>query len=166
VEKKYKARERLAKVEPALEEQFQASRVLGEWVCVSPVPGPCRSWLWSWRYDTVHPLYYDSVGISRSGVMVPCPLSHSHVDFSCGSRGLVLCSLVDSFHHFRGTCYAYLEGKLQMNVAGSSEVVTTFWSVQCDSWKHHISKPVNFFIQFGSVFVFLLIQVYWHWIML
>jgi len=32
VEKKYKARERLAKVEPALEEQFQASRVLGEYV--------------------------------------------------------------------------------------------------------------------------------------
>jgi small subunit ribosomal protein S8e len=33
VEKKYKARERLAKVEPALEEQFQASRVLGKYVC-------------------------------------------------------------------------------------------------------------------------------------
>jgi small subunit ribosomal protein S8e len=30
VEKKYKARERLAKVEAALEEEFQASRVLGE----------------------------------------------------------------------------------------------------------------------------------------
>ncbi|GFG32233.1 hypothetical protein Cfor_06613 [Coptotermes formosanus] len=38
VEKKYKARERLAKVEPALEEQFQASRVLA---CISSRPGQC-----------------------------------------------------------------------------------------------------------------------------
>jgi small subunit ribosomal protein S8e len=32
VQKKYKARERLAKVEAALEEQFQASRVLGKYL--------------------------------------------------------------------------------------------------------------------------------------
>ncbi|XP_046989482.1 40S ribosomal protein S8 [Schistocerca americana] len=38
VEKKYKARQRLAKVEPALEEQFQASRVLA---CISSRPGQC-----------------------------------------------------------------------------------------------------------------------------
>ncbi|KDR14766.1 40S ribosomal protein S8 [Zootermopsis nevadensis] len=38
VEKKYKAREKLAKVEAALEEQFQASRVLA---CISSRPGQC-----------------------------------------------------------------------------------------------------------------------------
>jgi small subunit ribosomal protein S8e len=38
VENKYKARERLAKVEPALEEQFQASRMLA---CISSRSGQC-----------------------------------------------------------------------------------------------------------------------------
>nr|QBH73378.1 40S ribosomal protein S8 [Eurycantha calcarata] len=38
VEKKYKARQRLAKVEPALEEEFQASRVLA---CLASRPGQC-----------------------------------------------------------------------------------------------------------------------------
>ncbi|KAJ9594285.1 hypothetical protein L9F63_014290 [Diploptera punctata] len=38
VEKKYKTRQRLAKVEPALEEQFQSSRVLA---CISSRPGQC-----------------------------------------------------------------------------------------------------------------------------
>ena len=122
MEKKYKARERLAKVEPALEEQFQASRVLGEWVYVSSVPRLCGSWLWTWGYDTVYPLSYVSVGISCAGVMVPCLLSHNYVDFSflwvmtlcvpylmtvdfsC-PRGLVLCVLVGSFYHFRGIWY-------------------------------------------------------------
>lgn len=93
------------------------------WVCVPPVPGLFISWLWSWGYDTVHPLSYDSVCFNCSGVMVPCLLSHNHVDFSfdlwvmmmcvpylttldfsCGPRGLVLCSVVGSFYHFRRTC--------------------------------------------------------------
>nr|QBH73385.1 40S ribosomal protein S8 [Orthoderella ornata] len=38
VEKKYKARQRLAKVESALEEEFQSSRVLA---CISSRPGQC-----------------------------------------------------------------------------------------------------------------------------
>nr|QBH73373.1 40S ribosomal protein S8 [Carausius morosus] len=38
VEKKYKVRQRLAKVEAALEEQFQASKVLG---CIASRPGQC-----------------------------------------------------------------------------------------------------------------------------
>jgi hypothetical protein len=70
----------------------------------------------------------DYVGLNCDpGVMITVvPLSHNHVGVSCGPRGLVLCSLVGSF--------LYLQGRWQMNAAGSSELlVTTCWSVQHDS---------------------------------